>query len=73
VEPPCPLIGSHLEAIVGEHEKSADQQRQLEALRLSFETLQFNMGKKTWTREELYHRPSNRKWSAGFKVDGKSD
>lgn len=56
-------IRSHLRGLVGEHAKSADQRSQLQALERSFESLQFKLGEKTWTREELYERPSSRKWS----------
>jgi hypothetical protein len=54
------LISAHLEELVGEHARSADQGTQMEALERSSQDLRINMGKITWTREELHERPSSR-------------
>ena len=55
------LVRSHLRELVEGHPKPGDQRRQLQALEQSFEDLQFNIGERTWTREELHARPSGGK------------
>ena len=53
------LVRAHLQELAAEHAKSGRKRRQLEALEESFRTLQFNMGEKTWTREDLHQRGSH--------------
>ena len=50
------LVRSHLQELAAEHTKSGRRRRELEALEESFRTLQFNMGERTWKREDLYER-----------------
>ncbi|MGA8541569.1 MAG: DUF6364 family protein [Terriglobales bacterium] len=50
------LVRTYLQELAAEHAKSGRKRRELEALEESFKTLQFNMGEKTWTREDLYKR-----------------
>lgn len=54
------LIRTHLEELVGERAKSAEQRRQIEALERSFKDLRLKMGEITWTRAELHERPLKR-------------
>lgn len=53
------LVRSYLQDLAAEHGKSGRKRRELEALRRSFEQFQFNMGKRTWKREDLYDRPGD--------------
>ncbi|HTQ58874.1 MAG TPA: DUF6364 family protein [Candidatus Solibacter sp.] len=50
------LVRAYLEQIAEENAKSGRKKRELEALEKSFERFQFNLGKKTWKREDLYDR-----------------
>ena len=50
------LVRSYLQGLAAEHAKSGRKRRELEALRESFEKYQFNMGKRTWKREDLHER-----------------
>ena len=50
------LVRAYLEQIADEHAQSGRKRRELEALRESFEKYQFNMGKRTWKREDLHER-----------------
>ena len=50
------LVREHLERLASENAKSGRKRRELEALEKSFERFQFNLGKKTWKREDLYDR-----------------
>jgi hypothetical protein len=50
------LVRAHLQELAAEHAKSGRKRRELEALRESFEKYQFNMGKRTWKREDLHER-----------------
>jgi hypothetical protein len=49
------LVRAYLQELA-ENAKSGRKRRELEALRESFEKYQFNMGKRTWKREDLYER-----------------
>ena len=50
------LVRAYLQGLALEHAKSDRKQRELEALERSFERFQFNVGKRTWKREDLYER-----------------
>jgi hypothetical protein len=50
------LVRAYLEQIAEENAKSGRKKRELEALERSFERFQFELGKKTWRREDLYDR-----------------
>jgi hypothetical protein len=50
------LVRTYLKTLAAEHAKSGRKRRELEALEKSFEQFQFNMGKRTWKREDLYER-----------------
>jgi len=47
---------AYLEELGLEHAKSGRKRRELEALERSFEEFQFNVGKRTWKREDLHAR-----------------
>ena len=50
-------IAADVGGISPDHESSAElKQRQLEVLERSFQQLKFNVGKRTWTRADLYER-----------------
>ena len=50
------LVRAHLQELAAEHAKSGRKRREIEALRESFEKYQFNIGKRTWKREDLHER-----------------
>ena len=50
------LVRTYLQEVAAEHAKSGGKRRELEALERSFEELQFSIGKRTWTREDLHAR-----------------
>jgi len=50
------LVRAHLQELAAEHAKSGRKRRELEALERSFERFQFNIGKRTWRREDLHER-----------------
>jgi hypothetical protein len=50
------LVRAYLQDLAAEHAKSGRKRRELEALRQSFEQYQFNIGKRTWKREDLHER-----------------
>ncbi len=50
------LVRAYLEQVAEENAKSGRRKRELEALERSFERFQFELGKKTWRREDLYDR-----------------
>ena len=50
------LVRSYLHELAAEHAKSGRRRRELEALERSFEQFQFNVGKRTWKREDLHER-----------------
>jgi metal-responsive CopG/Arc/MetJ family transcriptional regulator len=50
------LVRAYLEQIAEENARSGRKKRELEALERSFERFQFELGKKTWRREDLYDR-----------------
>jgi uncharacterized protein DUF6364 len=50
------LIRAYLETLAGEESTAERKKRELEALRHSFETLKVRLGKRTWTRADLYER-----------------
>jgi hypothetical protein len=50
------LVRAYLQDLAAEHAKSGRKRRELEALERSFEEFQFNLGKRTWRREDLHER-----------------
>jgi hypothetical protein len=50
------LIRSYLETLAAEDPSALRKKREREALERSFETLQFRVGKRTWTRADLHER-----------------
>jgi hypothetical protein len=50
------LVRAYLEQVAEENAKSGRKKRELEALERSFERFQFDLGEKTWKREDLYDR-----------------
>lgn len=50
------LVRAHLEQLAAEHSRSGRKRRDQEALKRTFDLVQFPMGKKTWRREDLYER-----------------
>ena len=50
------LVRAYLQDLAAEHAKSGRKRRELEALERSFEKFQFNLGKRTWRREDLHER-----------------
>lgn len=50
------LVRAYLQELAAEHAKSGSKRREREALERSFKELRFNMGKRTWKREDLYDR-----------------
>ncbi|HEY6387522.1 MAG TPA: DUF6364 family protein [Candidatus Acidoferrum sp.] len=50
------LVRTYLEQVAEENAKSGRKKRELEALERSFERFQFDLGEKTWKREDLYDR-----------------
>ena len=50
------LVRAYLQELAAENAKSGRKRRELEALRKSFEKFQFNIGKRTWKREDLHER-----------------
>ena len=50
------LVRAYLEQVAEENARSGRKKRELEALERSFERFQFELGKKTWRREDLYDR-----------------
>lgn len=50
------LVRAYLQQLADEHARSGRKRRELEALEESFRKYQFNMGKRTWKREDLYER-----------------
>ncbi|MGB7845415.1 MAG: DUF6364 family protein, partial [Candidatus Acidiferrum sp.] len=50
------LVREYLEKLVAESATRGRRRRELEALERSFEKYHFNIGKRTWKREELYER-----------------
>jgi len=50
------LVRAYLQELALEHAKSGRKRREIEALREGFEKYQFNIGKRTWKREELHER-----------------
>jgi hypothetical protein len=50
------LVRTYLQELAAEHAKSGRKRREREALERSFEEFQFNMGERTWKREDLYVR-----------------
>jgi Family of unknown function (DUF6364) len=59
VEPDTTLTGlvrDYLERLAAESARSGRKQKELAALRRTFEKYQFHIGDRTWKREELYER-----------------
>ena len=52
------LVREYLEKLAAENATSGRKRREIEALERSFKQFQFNVGKRTWKREDLYDRPS---------------
>jgi hypothetical protein len=50
------LVRAHLQELAAEHAKSGLKRRQIKALQESFEKYSFNIGKRTWKREDLHER-----------------
>jgi len=50
------LIREYLQKLATEEASSGRKRRQREALEQSFKEFQFNVGKRTWKREDLYER-----------------
>lgn len=50
------LVRNYLIALADEESASGRRLREREALQRSFEKFAFNMGKRTWKREDLYVR-----------------
>lgn len=50
------LVRASLQELVAQHDNSERKRRNLEKLEESFKKLQFNMGERTWRREDLYKR-----------------
>jgi hypothetical protein len=50
------LVRSYLETLATEEATSERKQRELKALQDSFEKLKVHVGKRTWTRADLYER-----------------
>ena len=50
------LVRAYLQDLAAENAKSGRKRREIEALRQSFEKFQFNIGKRTWKREDLHER-----------------
>ncbi len=50
------LVRAYLQELAAENAKSGRKRREIEALRQSFEKFQFNIGKRTWKREDLHER-----------------
>jgi len=50
------LVRAYLEKLAHENARSGKRRRDIEALRRSFESVQFPLEKITWKREDLYER-----------------
>jgi hypothetical protein len=50
------LVREFLEGLVAESAKSGRKRRELQALHRAFERYQYDGGKRTWTRADLYER-----------------
>lgn len=50
------LVREYLQKLAAESAKSGRKRRELEALERSFQEIHITMGKKTWTRADLYER-----------------
>jgi hypothetical protein len=50
------LVRNYLETLATEESTSERKKRELKALQESFEKFQFRVGKRTWTRADLYER-----------------
>ncbi len=59
------LVRAYLQELATENAKSGKKRRELEGLNRSFEQFQFNMGKRTWKRQDLYDRPGDVKRYGG--------
>ena len=53
------LVRAYLQQLAIDNAKSGKKRRELEALQRSFEQFQFNMGTRTWKRQDLYDRPGD--------------
>ncbi|HTC41693.1 MAG TPA: DUF6364 family protein [Candidatus Acidoferrales bacterium] len=50
------LVREYLEKLAAEAAATGRRRREIEALERSFEKYQFNIGKRTWKRADLYER-----------------
>lgn len=50
------MVRAYLEQVAEENARSGRKKRELEALTRSFKKFQFRVGKRTWTRADLYER-----------------
>jgi predicted transcriptional regulator len=50
------MVREHLEKLAAENAASGRKRRERKALERSFERLQFKVGKRTWSRADLYSR-----------------
>ena len=50
------MVRDYLEAVAAQDAASGRKRRERAALERSFERLQFNVGKRTWTRADLHVR-----------------
>jgi hypothetical protein len=63
------LVRAYLQELAADNAKSGRRRRELEALEESFRSLQFNMGEKTWKREDLHERPGDvKRYGRGSKL-----
>jgi hypothetical protein len=51
------LVREYLERLVAESAATKRKRCEVETLERSFQEFHFNMGKRTWKREDLYERP----------------
>ena len=50
------LVRTYLQMLAAENATSGRKRREIEALERSFKQFHFNVGKRTWKREDLYER-----------------
>jgi hypothetical protein len=63
------MVRAYLQEVAEKDAGSGRKRRELEALEESFRKFQFNMGKRTWKREDLYDRPGDvKRYGRGSKL-----
>jgi hypothetical protein len=63
------MVRAYLKEVAEEQTGSGRKRRELEALEESFRKFQFDMGKRTWKREDLYDRPGDlKRYGRGSKL-----